>query len=226
MAEEKALRQGLGDGPAVHRHQRAVGILAQPMDGAGEDLLARSRLPFEKDRKAGGGKEADLFVDLLDGRARPLVKLLALPPLLGQVEGIVAPADHGVHERVGRVEEAGAPDLPEQGVLVLLLVRKGHKKVPQAAEDLAVGPEKMGPEPLVPRANDLGIRPDHAEGAMIDLEIDPGIDGNALGGTDESPGEGEVPKDPLGGGLTQGGSEDPNFRLGWKPVKLSHRRLE
>ena len=70
MPEELALHQGGWDPAAVDRHQRATAA-GEPVDGAGEHLLARSALPHDQHRHPAGSDPGGALQDQAErGRER------------------------------------------------------------------------------------------------------------------------------------------------------------
>ena len=64
VAEQLALEQVLGDGPAVDRHERAVLARAAPVDLAGDELLAGSGRAGDQDADVRGRDLVDLAEDV------------------------------------------------------------------------------------------------------------------------------------------------------------------
>ncbi len=116
MAEQLGLEQRLGQGRAVHRHERAVGARARVVDGPGDQLLARARLALDEHGGVQPGHARDQLVDLrhlvrlahqrVD--ALPRLQLLAeLPVLAGEPPRLQRPPHHELDllhpERLGQV---------------------------------------------------------------------------------------------------------------------------
>jgi hypothetical protein len=55
VAEQRALDESFGEGRAIQLDERTVAPVARVVDGASEQLLARSRFPLEENRGAGRG---------------------------------------------------------------------------------------------------------------------------------------------------------------------------
>ena len=68
VAEQLAFQQVLGQRPAVDAHERAAAAGAEPVDGLGDQLLARARLAQQQHRGVGPGHLPREPVDLLHGR--------------------------------------------------------------------------------------------------------------------------------------------------------------
>jgi hypothetical protein len=71
VAEDLRLQQGLGNGAAVHHHERPVGPAALQVDGPGHQFLARAALPDQQHRGVRGGHDGGHPQDLQHGGARP-----------------------------------------------------------------------------------------------------------------------------------------------------------
>ena len=69
VAEQLALQEALGQGPAVDADVGAGGAQAQVVDGAGDQLLAGAGLADDQDAGARGGDAAGRAVDLAHGGA-------------------------------------------------------------------------------------------------------------------------------------------------------------
>src|SRR5688500_14223359 len=69
VAEELALHQVLGNGAAVHRHERLVAARAVLVDQARGELLAAARLARDVDRRLGARQLADQLAHLGERRA-------------------------------------------------------------------------------------------------------------------------------------------------------------
>ena len=69
VAEQLALDQVRGQGPAVHGKERFLAAAAQVVDRLGDQLLAGAGLAADQDAGVGPGHAADQVVDLLHGRA-------------------------------------------------------------------------------------------------------------------------------------------------------------
>ena len=68
MSEELALEESLGDRGAVDRDERRAAPRGERVDGPREELLARSALPLEQDRRVRGGDPLGLGSDGADRR--------------------------------------------------------------------------------------------------------------------------------------------------------------
>jgi hypothetical protein len=68
VAEQLALDQLRGQGPAVHRKEHFLAAAAQAVDRLGDQLLSGAGLAADEDAGVGPGHAADQVVDLLHGR--------------------------------------------------------------------------------------------------------------------------------------------------------------
>src|SRR3974377_1062983 len=68
VAEELAFDEVLGDGGAVHLHKGAVGPAGLEVQGPGHQFLAGAVFPGDEHTGSGGGHQAELVPDLLNGR--------------------------------------------------------------------------------------------------------------------------------------------------------------
>jgi hypothetical protein len=71
VPEELALEEGLGNGPAVDRHEGGVGARAGGVNGAGRHLLAHSAFAGDEHVARGGGAAGDLLAHGPHRRAFP-----------------------------------------------------------------------------------------------------------------------------------------------------------
>ncbi|GBD29002.1 hypothetical protein HRbin32_00086 [bacterium HR32] len=87
VSEQLRLQERLRDGAAVDGHEGSVGPRALVVDGPGEDLLARARLPVDEDRGVRGRHRRGHPQHLLHlrGRAHDALELEARPQLLVQL---------------------------------------------------------------------------------------------------------------------------------------------
>ncbi len=91
MAEQLALDQVGGHGRAVHLDERLVAARARPLDGAGEELLARAGLAENQY----GGVRRRYLLNIAQhaaerrASAEDLVEAPKLDQLLPEVEGLV-----------------------------------------------------------------------------------------------------------------------------------------
>ena len=142
MSEQFAFEQGIVQDGTVQRDEWAGSARIGGMDGVGHQLLARSRLPLDQDRRAQRPDLLDQFEDLTKLRtlghhlvelvalARLLAELLQLvdqlatiqdsldeePELFGIVglgDEIVGPGFHGP-QRLGRLAERRQHDHPDR----------------------------------------------------------------------------------------------------------------
>src|SRR5215468_2413213 len=81
VAEELGLDQLLGDGGAVHLHERAIGARGAGVYGPGHQLLARPAVAVDQHAARGGRGDVDLLAQLLDGCALAHDLLAPLHPL-------------------------------------------------------------------------------------------------------------------------------------------------
>ena len=91
VAEELALQEGLGQRPAVDRHEAAAGARARVVDGAGDQLLAGAALAVDEDRRAGPRHAVDEREDGLHARALAddVVEGVLLLELAAQIDVLV-----------------------------------------------------------------------------------------------------------------------------------------
>ena len=80
VAEQLALGEAFGNGRAIERDHWAVAAVADLVDGAGDQLLARAALAVDADVRVAGGRLLDACEDLQDllGASDEAVKRRAL----------------------------------------------------------------------------------------------------------------------------------------------------
>ena len=88
VPEQLALEQPGGDGGAVQLHERPAAAAAQVVDGAGDQLLAGTRLPLDEHGGVGRRDDLDLLQHLLQRRALAddLLEVVLGPDLLFEVQ--------------------------------------------------------------------------------------------------------------------------------------------
>ncbi len=110
VPEELGLQECLGNGRAIHRDERLVRRGRVFVDGAGDELLARSGLAADQDRRSRAGHGPDELVDVphppvvADDDPRPAPGRRARPPRVdgSSLHGLVPQAP--LHDRVELVQ--------------------------------------------------------------------------------------------------------------------------